>query len=125
MERPESISDEDGEPRRSPRHRTFLGATIVHSAEMHTIPCTIRDWSDKGVKVELPPMALLPLRFWLIDHRIDLAHEVRLTWRRGNFAGLELIDCRELNLSTDPQTRILRRVWLEKVPRAAAEGTDP
>ena len=31
--------------------------------------CTIRDWSENGVKVEQPPVALPPLNIWLIDPR--------------------------------------------------------
>jgi len=108
---------ETGDPR-SPRRRTYIGATIVHGHEMMTVDCVVVDSSDTGVKISVPPMTMLPERFWMLDRRIALAHEARLVWRRGGFAGIEFVGRRELDTVSDPALRILRRIWLEKAPRA-------
>jgi len=65
---------ETGDPR-SPRRRTYIGATIVHGHEMMTVDCVVVDSSDTGVKISVPPMTMLPERFWMLDRRIALAHE--------------------------------------------------
>jgi hypothetical protein len=98
--------------------RAFLGATIVHGEHLHCVDCIVRDASDTGVKISIPPLTVLPDRFWLLDHRLAVAHEARLAWRRGNFAGLEFVGRRALHGSADPAVGVLRRIWLEKAPRA-------
>jgi hypothetical protein len=39
------------------RHRTLLGATLVYGPDLLTVDCTIRDRSDRGVRIELPTVA--------------------------------------------------------------------
>jgi hypothetical protein len=101
------------------RPRTLLGATLVYGPDLLTVDCTIRDRTDRGVRIELPTMVLLPERFWMIEHRLAVAHEAKLVWRRGNLVGLELLARRGLDSETDPNLRRLRRIWMEKAPRAA------
>ncbi|HEY5071353.1 MAG TPA: PilZ domain-containing protein [Caulobacteraceae bacterium] len=117
MGTPASDSKAGSEARGAPRRRTLLGATIVHGEDLLTLACTVRDWSDTGVKIELPPMTVLPDRFWLLDHRTAVAYEAKLLWRRENRAGLELIGHSALDAASDPRLRILRRIWVEKAPR--------
>lgn len=108
---------ESKENRRVGRRRTLLGATLVYGANLLTVDCMIRDWSDRGVRIELPTVVLLPERLWMIEHRMALAHEAKLVWHRGNLAGLELLVSRNLDPPTDPNLRGLRRIWMEKAPR--------
>ncbi|HEY5072215.1 MAG TPA: hypothetical protein VII63_09300 [Caulobacteraceae bacterium] len=84
---------------------------------MLSVPCTVRNWSETGVKIELPPQTALPRRFWLIDHRFALTHEARLVWRDENFAGLELLAPRELAPEGNPLLRFLRGIWAAKPAR--------
>src|ERR1035438_8607009 len=108
-----SFRPEAGDPR-TPRRRTFIGATIVHGPDLLTLDCVVVDTSDTGVKITLPPLTVLPETFWMLDRRIALAHESRLIWRRGNFAGVEFVGRKALDAESDPKLRILRRIWLEK-----------
>ena len=110
--------------RAQPRRRALLGATIVYGPDMLTVECKIRDWSDNGVRGQLPTMVLLPERFWIIEHRIAFAHEARLVWREGNLVGLELLARRGLDPATDRNLKFLRRIWMDKLPRAAGESAD-
>ncbi|HZK98848.1 MAG TPA: hypothetical protein VFC47_03020 [Caulobacteraceae bacterium] len=101
-----SVADE---PRRAPRSRTRLAAKIIFGEAMRIVECVVRDWSDLGVKIEMPVAADLPERLWLLDQRFPLAHEVRLIWRRGRFAGLELADAIDHH-DAHPHVRVLRRL---------------
>jgi hypothetical protein len=114
----------DKDARAQPRHRALLGATIVYGPDMLTVDCKIRDWSDNGVRVQLPTMVLLPEHFWIIEHRIAFAHEARLIWRKDDLVGLELLARRGLDPATDRNLKFLRRIWMEKLPRAAGETID-
>lgn len=105
------------EERRAPRHRTLIGATIVHGDDMRTVECTVRDSSENGRKVRLPPLTILPELFWLLEHRTPLANEAKLRWRQENNAGLELLGHCELEVPTSPVLRLLHGIWAEKAPR--------
>ena len=39
------------------RPRALLGATLVYGPDLLTVDCTIRDRSDRGVRIELPTVA--------------------------------------------------------------------
>jgi len=108
--------------RAHPRRRALLGGTIVYGDEMLTVECKIRDWSENGVKVELPTAVLLPKRFWFIEHRLGFAHEAKRVWRRGQLAGLELLVRRGLDPATDRNLKVLRRIWMDKLPRSTGRG---
>jgi len=110
---------ESGEDaRRSVRHRTFLGATIVHGDEMLTQACSVRDWSDHGAKLEAPPLPVLPPTFWLLDRRSPVALECRIVWRREALLGVEFTDRRDLAGATNPRLVLLHDIWKENAPRA-------
>jgi len=107
----------DTEERRAPRHRTLIGATIVHGDDMLTVECTVRDWSDNGRRVQLPPLTVLPELFWLLEHRDPLANEAILRWRDETNAGLELLGHSGLEAATSRLHRLLHEIWIEKAPR--------
>jgi len=111
-----SQEPEDG--RRAVRHRTFLGATIVHGDDMLTVACSVRDWSESGARIEVPPLPVLPAKFWLLDRRSPVAFEARVVWRRENIIGVEFTDRRDLEGATQPRMVILRGIWMENAPRS-------
>jgi len=106
---------------RTPRQRSFIGVTIVHGPDMMTLDCVVRDASDTGAKLSVPPLTVLPERFWLLDRRQAVAYDARLVWRRGDFAGVEFVGERALDEARDHETRMLRRIWIEKAPRAGID----
>lgn len=111
-------AESDGEGRRSDRHKTFLGATIVHGDDMLAMACSVRDWSEHGARLEVPPLPVLPATFWLLDRRSAVAFAARVIWRREGFLGVEFTDRQDLEGVTKPRMVILRNIWLENAPRA-------
>jgi hypothetical protein len=118
METLASSVGERPEHRRAVRHRTFLGATIVHGDAMLTMACSVRDWSDVGARIEVPLLPVLPGKFWLLDRRSPVAMECRLVWRRENLIGVEFTDRKDLEGATEYRLAILRGIWKENAPRA-------
>ena len=112
--------------RRGQRHRTFRGATIVYGDDLLTLDCTVHDQSGGGLMIELPPLTLMPDRFFLVVHHGAFTSDVRIRWRRENMAGLEVLGQSDVDARTSAPLRVLRGIWVEKEPRSglpsAAKG---
>jgi len=115
--RQETRDEAEAEGRRDVRGRVFLGVIVVHGEALIALSCRARDWSERGARLELPALTVLPRYFWLLSAREEVAHRGRLAWRRGDLAGVTFIGARSLVDPADLETRSLRRIWLERMPR--------
>lgn len=82
-----------GQPVRARRHRVVLQGRIVAGPQLYS--CVIRDLSREGAKIHVLATITLPDCFELLIAADDLRREqVRLRWRRGDFAGLSFVTTR-------------------------------
>src|SRR5262245_39308917 len=77
--------------RRGRRDPVTIEATIVSDELWCEIACVIRNSSEKGAKLQVPPMIKLPARFDLTIPEQSIAIPVRCIWRRGSFVGVEFV----------------------------------
>lgn len=76
------------ERRKASRGRVFYGGVIGFNDQRSTIDCTIRNFSERGAKVEVPFGTVLSNHVGLtVWHRGEI-FPARVMWRRGNEAGL-------------------------------------
>lgn len=76
------------ERRKAPRGRVFYGGVIAFNDQRSTIDCTIRNFSPRGAKVDVPFGTVLSNHVGLtVWHRGEI-YPARTIWRRGNEAGL-------------------------------------
>lgn len=76
------------ERRKSPRGRVFYGGVIAFNDTRSSIDCTIRNFSPRGAKVEVPFGTVLSNHVGLtVWHRGEI-FPARVMWRRANEAGL-------------------------------------
>ena len=76
------------ERRKVSRNRVFYGGAIAFNDLRSTVDCTIRNFSARGAKVEVPFGTVLSNHVGLtIWHRGEI-FPARVTWRRGNETGL-------------------------------------
>jgi len=74
--------------------------------------------------IELPPLSVMPDRFFLVEHRNVFAKDVRVRWRQENKAGLEILAQTDVDSTTSAQLRVLRGIWIEKEPRSGLPAAD-
>jgi hypothetical protein len=77
----------DEERRRSIRHRTLKGGTIVYNNEASTLTCLVRNISDSGARLEVENSLAVPATFTLkfSDGR---ALACSIAWRREKAIGV-------------------------------------
>lgn len=76
------------ERRKAPRGRVFYGGVIAFNGKRSSIDCTIRNFSPRGAKVEVPFGTVLSNHVGLtVWHRGEI-FPARVMWRRANEAGL-------------------------------------
>ena len=81
--------------RQHSRNRVYYGGMVAFNARNSTLACVVRNFSQRGAKIEFENPAMLPDR---VDFEIDrrgLACQARLVWRERNAAGLAFSNVRE------------------------------
>ena len=70
------------------RKRCLLSAKIEFNERQSIMDCVVRDRSDKGMRIKLPPPAPVPEEFDL--HVVDSGQKYRMRamWRVGDDIGL-------------------------------------
>ena len=70
------------------RKRCLLSAKIEFNDRQSIMDCVVRDRSDTGMRIKLPPAAPVPGEFDL--HVVDRGqkHRMRVMWRVGDDIGL-------------------------------------
>lgn len=74
--------------RASPRSRTFLPARVEIAEIGIAAPCTVRDLSETGARIQISGSVTLPPSFTLHIPRFDRRVRVTRRWHRGDFVGV-------------------------------------
>jgi hypothetical protein len=74
--------------RREARQRVYYGGVLSFHAGCSTLACIVRNYSIRGVRIELDGSALLPDRVDLAIARRGWSRPARMVWRDGTGAGL-------------------------------------
>lgn len=80
------------ERRTSLRARTILGGVISFNKRRSTLDCAVRNFSERGARLEFTNTAILPDQFDLTIARKDVTYRVRTVWRGEDTAGVVFID---------------------------------
>jgi hypothetical protein len=78
------------EQRPSPRRRALLGGRIVYAEGRFSLPCTIRNISESGLRIAFAPNTTLPARFYLINARERMIYRGQIIWANKAEAGLKI-----------------------------------
>ena len=84
------------ERRQHPRSRVFYGGMIAFHARTATLDCVVRNFSQRGAKIEFENSAMLPDQVDFEVARRGLSCLARLVWRDQNAAGLMFSEAREM-----------------------------
>lgn len=75
------------ENRTASRRSTYRGGEIVFNAGRNRLPCTVRDLSARGARIELKTSATVPDRFDLMLPN-TLRQPCKVAWRKGREMGV-------------------------------------
>lgn len=70
------------------RNKVYWGGEIVFSDYFQPFVCVVRDFSTDGARIRLPHNERLPEKFRIRVASRAVHVRVRLTWRRGDAAGV-------------------------------------
>jgi hypothetical protein len=84
------------ERRQHPRNRVYYGGMVAFNARNSTLDCVVRNFSQRGAKIEFENSAMLPDRVDFEVARRGLSCLARLVWRDQNAAGLLFSEEREM-----------------------------
>jgi len=107
--------------RKAIRHRCFLACTVVYGPNDLTVASTVRDISDAGARLSLPPFTVLPPTFRVLMKQSGRCYEVRTAWRRGEILAVEFLSDVDLSSQADESVRLLRRLASEMAGRSQGE----
>lgn len=77
------MSDEQDEKRRTPRRRVLKGAIVAYNDRRSTIPCTVRDISDTGARLNADGSINVPDTFLLIVELDGIEADCRVVRRKS------------------------------------------
>ena len=83
------------ERRQFPRNRVYYGGMVAFNARNSTLACVVRNFSQRGAKIEFENSAVLPDRVDFEIGRRGLSCLARLVWREHNAAGLVFSDVQQ------------------------------
>jgi hypothetical protein len=98
------------ERRPAPRSRVLLTGILCYENGAHSFRCTIRDLSETGARVTLPPNLVVPKPVYLIDLRSRLAYQAERMWSDHKWAGLKFLRRIELDRLEDKSLTYLKRL---------------
>jgi PilZ domain len=84
------------ERRQYQRNRVYYGGMLAFNARNSTLDCVVRNFSQRGAKIEFENSAMLPDRVDFEVARRGLSCLARLVWRDQNAAGLMFSEEREM-----------------------------
>jgi len=105
------------ERRRAPRQRTLLGGKLVHSNGLLSMNCVLRNLSETGARLSLPPDTATPDTFDLIDLKHGEAFACRVVWRQYPVIGVAFDARDKLDAAETPRLKALKRLWLDAITR--------
>lgn len=93
--------------RSSSRRRVLKGAHIHLGEGLGTIPCAVKDLSERGCRLQLAQLVALPKAFQLVIDLDGLAFACRAVWRKGGAVGVAFIGSPRIVAPT--RTQVLSR----------------
>jgi hypothetical protein len=70
------------------RHKTFIKGRIYFNNRLSSMDCIVRDFTDRGARLEASESVLLPDAFELYLPNKDEHFFARVEWRKGNHLGV-------------------------------------
>ncbi|NBU28255.1 MAG: hypothetical protein EBS42_08610 [Caulobacteraceae bacterium] len=107
--------------RKAQRNRCFLAATVVYGPHDIVVPATVRDISECGARLTLPPFTPLPPTFRVLMKQSGKCHNARMAWRRGEVMAVEFLSDVDMTTQQDESVRLLRRLALEMAGRSQGD----
>jgi hypothetical protein len=73
------------------RKRVLKGAAIIQSVTTSEINCVLRNQSELGAELKVPPDAAVPNSFQLYVAVDGIAYDCVVRWRNGDRIGVEFV----------------------------------
>ena len=77
------------ERRKTSRHKTLKGGTIVFNNGWGSFRCTVRNASDSGARLQVESVLGIPLEFSLVFDDGSPSRECVVKWRNPSTLGVE------------------------------------
>jgi len=107
------------ERRQFPRNRVYYGGMVAFNARNSTLACVVRNFSQRGTKIEFENSAVIPDRIDFEIARRGLSCLARLVWRDRNAAGLMFSDVQKpVQLTSD----VIPLDWARKLRATEREN---
>ena len=81
--------------RQHSRNRVYYAGKVAFNARNSTLACVVRNFSQRGAKIEFENSAMLPDQVDFEIERRGLSCRAHLVWRDRNAAGLAFSNVRE------------------------------
>ena len=81
--------------RQHPRNRVYYGGLVAFNARNSTLACVVRNFSQRGAKIEFENSITLPDRVDFEIERSGLSCRAHLVWCDRNAAGLAFSNVQE------------------------------
>ena len=94
-----------------PRRRVLLSGLVTWSDGARSFQCTIRNLTDNGARISLPPGQTVPTNIHFINVRERTAHEALVVWNNGSDAGIAFVKTYSLANLNEPKLEYLNRLW--------------
>jgi hypothetical protein len=107
------------ERRQHPRNRVYYGGMVAFNARNSTLACVVRNFSQRGAKIEFENSAVIPERIDFEIERRGLSCRARLVWRDHNAAGLAFSNVQETGRET---SEIIPLDWARKLRATEREN---
>jgi len=109
------------ERRQFPRDRVYYGGTVAFNARSSTLGCVVRNFSQRGAKIEFENSALTPDEVDFEIERRGASCLARFVWRDRNAAGLTFSNVRETNAQLTGE--IIPLDWARKLRASERENS--
>jgi hypothetical protein len=73
------------------RKRVLKGAAVIQSVATSEISCVMRNQSEQGAELKVPPDAVVPNSFQLYVAVDGIAYDCVVRWRRNDRIGVEFV----------------------------------
>jgi len=107
------------ERRQFPRNRVYYGGMVAFNARNSTLACVVRNFSQRGAKIEFENSAVIPDRIDFEIARRGLSCQARMVWRDRNAAGLMFSDVQKPVQQT---SEIIPLDWARKLRATEREN---
>lgn len=84
--------------RKSARRRSYLGGVLGFNRRIPAMECLVRNFSDRGAKLEFANSVTVPDLFDLTIRHKQRTLQARLCWQNANEAGVVFLDLQSATL---------------------------